>query len=155
MTIDEMQLTPLLAAIARDFVATFPSVQFISGLRTIESQAQAMAADIMQSKTFIRDTYIASPIIVLMTDAVDALTTPLTQDAVEQCLWQVMQGAAPEDLLHVSKHLPGEDSLSHAFDCLPASVSDNARIWLQSRVVRSGGRVLFTESGLDRVHVQI
>ncbi len=134
---------------AVDFEAAFPSVVFTSGKRTLEAQANAMAQNCMLASDFIRRTYVSSPLILRLAEWTEGLTRPTTKTALYAGILAILKAAAPIELARLSRHL-----IAEAFDCEPATVSASARAWLIARAAQCGGRVIFKEAGIERVHWQ-
>lgn len=140
-------LIPPVDQVAADFQLAFPAAVINSGLRSLDEQASAMAADIVLNRQFIAETYLHGAKLQLW---VDANPDAVTQASIALGLLSVLNQLSPAELRLISRHLTGE-----AFDVLPATVTTDAKAWLIARAAELGGRVLFSEGGLPRVHFQV
>lgn len=97
--------------------ARFPDIVFTSGRRSVDSQVQAMAADVVQDRQFIAATYKASALCQACQQWVDAHPEAQTQASVAAGLAEVFAAAGEAEVMKFSKHLTGD-----AFDIQPVSV---------------------------------
>jgi hypothetical protein len=149
-------LNPVCQKFARDYLDAFPvGSSFTSGRRSIDDQARADAQCVVESRAFIPNIYVPSPVRAAMVSICDA--NPYADAATLGPLFAACLGAFSDDALsHFSLHLSG-----NAVDCAP--IGDPAREqWATQYVaawIAAGGsarsKVLTRESGLSRLHVQI
>jgi len=96
--------------------ARFPHLVFTSGRRSIRSQAQAMAADVLKNRHFIAATYKPSAVCTACQKWVDAHAEAQTQSAIAEGLFSVFAAMSEADVMKFSKHLTGD-----AFDLQPVT----------------------------------
>ncbi len=152
-----------LGAVARDlankFLEAFPDALLTSGVRSIHSQASAMASNCCINANWIRETYLSSPASVACQAAVDGLfklETP-TQDFVAVALVNALSVFDAANLRRLSWHMSGD-----AFDVMPVAgeegeaMKDCLKNLVSDRIAAGGhGKFLDTEGGLTRWHVQV
>lgn len=97
--------------------ARFPDIVFTSGRRSIDSQVQAMAANVLQDPRYIATTYKASMLCQACQQWVDAHPEARTQASVAAGLAAVFAAAGEAEVMKFSKHLTGD-----AFDLQPVTV---------------------------------
>ena len=152
-------LRPASATIAAGYLTAYPGDTIISSLRDIPGQAAAMASRVVENrdKKWIVETYKDSGVEEACQAAVDALTAPLSLEAVAEALTNVLQGFTPEQLHALSWHL-SSDAQCDAFDLSPTR--DPIRIKTLECLVadcnNAGGqaRLLLVEGGQPACHVQ-
>lgn len=111
MTIDQLNLAPLMKQRASELQTAHPSVQFLSGRRDIQSQAHAMATQVVDDRDWIVHTYKHAT---LLQTAVDFYEGPWTIDGLSEKLAQTMYGMSADELSRISDHLQG-----NAVDLVP------------------------------------
>jgi len=109
MTIDQLQLAPVMERQARALQTAFPNVVYISGRRDLARQAQAMAANYIQDpQGYLVHNYIHAA---ELQAAVDAQREVTSLDGIAHLFYTVMEG---DPSLVRSPHLDGD-----AVDLLP------------------------------------
>ncbi len=152
MDIVRLNLVGRAAIAARELAHLHPDVEFTSGRRSIEKQAEAMAKNIARSsRQWIVRTYKASDASEAIQAWIDAHPEATTQNDLCRGIVSVMHALAPEDLGKLSKHLSGE-----AFDVKPVTgMWGNMLLSTLRRVVaRNHGTLLEQEGGLTIWHAQ-
>ena len=94
--------------------ARFPFIVFTSGRRSIQSQAEAMAADVLKDRRFIATTYKPSALCQACQEWVDAHPEVRSQAAIAEGLSGVFGAVGEAEVMKFSKHLTGD-----AFDVEP------------------------------------
>jgi hypothetical protein len=149
-------LNPAAQKFCRDYLAAFPvGSSFTSGRRGIDDQARADAQCVVESRSFIANTYAPSPVRDAMVAVCDA--NPTADAATLGPLFATCLGQfSDDDLSHFSLHLSG-----NAVDAAPIGDPEREE-WATKYVaawVAAGGsarsKVLTRESGLPRLHIQI
>jgi hypothetical protein len=145
--------------LAETFLAFFPDAIITSGIRSIQSQASAMASNVVLNPSWIRETYLSSPASVACQAAVDGmfkLETP-SQDEVAAALVNALSVFDAANLRRLSWHTSGD-----AFDVMPVAgeeggqMKDKLASLVRERIACGGqGKFLTTEAGLVRWHVQV
>lgn len=147
-------LNPVAQKLASDFLVQYPYAQIISGRRTVDEQAQAMAYNVCRNPRWIALTYVVSPVALACQAWVNEQTLPINFYSASKGLCGIMESFRPEELIHLSWHLTGD-----AFDVEPtenALMSKTLAMLLAHRIADGGqGRFLTTEGGLPRWHVQV
>jgi hypothetical protein len=145
----DLGLVGVAAEVAADFEVAFPDAVFTSGRRSVAEQAEAMACNVVLNRAWIRETYVPSRVSAACQTWVDTVPQPVNHANIAAGLARVLSGFSDAELARLSLHMGGG-----AFDVSPATVSDEAQAWLVARAAKEGGRVLFREGGLRRVHAQ-
>lgn len=146
--IEKLQLNDNTRDAAVVLRARFPHLVFTSGRRSIHSQAQAMAADVMKNRQFIAATYKPSAVCTACQKWVDAHAEAQTQSAIAEGLFGVFAAMSEADVMKFSKHLTGD-----AFDLQPVTADADA---IQAFIRRLPllEKFLDREGGLVRWHLQ-
>jgi hypothetical protein len=162
-----MLLQPCVQRLVLAFIDAFPGSGMASGRRGIDDQARADAADIVQSRNFIADTYAPSDVRSALVELCDK--NPTADAATLQTLIAALLGTfSDEQLSHFSLHLSGyavdlEPIYSATADAVIEDFVQRVQFctnWVQ-RFVDSGEgdparcKVLTKEAGLTRLHVQL
>lgn len=111
MTIDQLNLSPVMDQRARELQIAFPSVIYLSGRRDVRAQAHAMATHVVTDKHWIARVYLHAAD---LQTSVDTYLGPWNVQALEHLLFTRMMAMAPDVLARVSDHLSG-----NAVDLLP------------------------------------
>lgn len=148
-------LADIARGLALDFLGRFPEAVFTSGRRDIADQAEAMAANVVLNRNWIRETYRISPLSAACQSHVNELGPHLTQEDLANGFRAVMNLSDPSQLRLLSWHLIGQ-----AFDIQPTTElkahADYLRQLVSARITDGGiGKVLTMEGGLCRLHIQI
>jgi len=104
MTIQEMQLHPVMHRYATELQTLHPSVVYTSGRRDLQQQAHAMACNVVSNRQWISRTYRQAA---ALQTAVDYHPGSVTVPQLELLLLNTMQRMGPEELARVSDHLSG------------------------------------------------
>lgn len=149
--IDMLNLSPQTAELAYQIKDVTPSVSFTSGRRDIAKQASAMAANVLRSRQFIKNTYKASTLRDKLQAWVDANPGAITQAAVLNGLMSVFNAADPASVADFSKHLAGD-----AFDVQPVNGALGNQIYnsLNQLQTQGKGKFISNEGGLRRWHFE-
>ena len=147
MTIEELNLTPIAEAAARQLQQKFPQLEFTSGRRNVPQQAHAMAYNIVKTgdRKWIAGTYKAAE---KLQQWVDAHPSAKTIDEIAAGLRATMEAMPEVELLKVSKHLTGK-----AFDIRPVTANAEA-IKNYIRTLPGLSTFLDKEGGATRWHAQ-
>lgn len=148
-------LNDVARGVAMDFLGRFPEAVFTSGRRSIADQAEAMAANVVLNRNWIRETYRVSPLSTACQNHVNQLGPDLTQEDLANGFRAVMLLADAGELRALSWHLSGD-----GFDVQPTTeIQDHAdylRQLVAARISDGGtGKVLTMEGGLVRLHTQV
>lgn len=148
-------LNDVARGVAMDFLGRFPAAVFTSGRRDIADQAEAMAANVVLNRNWIRETYRVSPLSTACQNHVNLLGPHLTQEDLANGFRAIMLLADLGELRALSWHLAGD-----AFDVQPTTElqehADYLRQLAAARISDGGaGKVLTTEGGLVRCHCQV
>lgn len=149
MTIEEMQLHPIMEQACRQFEWAFQNVQWLSGRRDRTSQAAAMAPHIVRDRRWIAKTYLHAA---HLQTAVDFHPEAQTVEQVSNLLFETMLGMTDAELDKVSDHLSGMavDLVPMIFgDGDPTPTGQAALKWLHDYpytkkvLTREGGRIVW------------
>jgi hypothetical protein len=122
LTIDDLDLEAYVADAARRLQAAHPEVVFTSGRRDKRKQADAMAGNVVKNRTWIKETYAASPQRDALQRWVNDHPEATTKAAIATGLLSVMDGWTTVQLGAFSRHLTGE-----AFDVNPVTGGDDIK----------------------------
>lgn len=149
MTIEEMNLHPVMEQACRQFEWAFPHVQWLSGRRDRASQAAAMAPHIARDRRWIAKTYLHAA---LLQTAVDFRPEAQTVEQLSSLLFETMLGMSDGELAKVSDHVVGlaVDLVPMVFnDGDPTPTGQAALKWLHDYpytkkvLTREGGRIVW------------
>jgi len=126
----------------------YPAVTFTSGRRDKAEQASAMASNVVQNRTWIKETYAESEASKACQKWVDDNKDKKKQAEIAAGLKEVLDGLTDAQLAQLSKHLSGD-----AFDVQPVD-KDADGIKKAIRALPSLGKFLESEGGLVRWHAQ-
>jgi hypothetical protein len=149
--IENLMLSAVAKNAAYRLKASFPSVVFTSGRRDKNSQARAMASNVIINRHWIQETYIPNPAISACQNWVNQNPQAVSQAAIAAGLLSVLNGLNDDQLSHISKHLSGD-----AFDVQPVhdDTADGIVGLLHQLTAAVGGEFLDREGGLCRWHAQ-
>lgn len=153
-------LNPVAAQAARDFLAKFPDAILTSGRRSVQSQAAAVAADVVQDPGFIAKTYRHDPITgqqcavaAALQCWIEASIECVAVDGITIAFEKIMGRYSQEELEKFSFHMGG-----NAFDVHPDGDAAKSSYLIDLAAERNaaGGRAEFLskEAGLVRWHWQ-
>jgi hypothetical protein len=146
--IEALDLGPTAKKAAYQLKKKFPTVVFTSGRRNKEDQARAMASNVVENRTWIKETYIQSAARDACQKWLDGNPDKTTKDDITAGLKSVLEGLTDAQLRQLSKHLSGD-----AFDVQP--VEKNAgKIKKAIRKLPGCTKFLDQEGGLVRWHAQ-
>lgn len=149
MTLDQLNLAPIMDQAARQFEWAFSHVQWLSGRRNRQGQAQAMAAQIVKDRQWISKTYLHAA---HLQTAVDFHPDAKTTEQLNNLLFETMLGMSDSELAKVSDHIAGMavDLAPMIFgDGDPTPTGQAALKWMHdypyTKVVltREGGRIIW------------
>ena len=146
--IEALRLAPIASTAAYLLKKAHPSVKFTSGRRSIQSQAHAMAGNVVKNRKWIEQTYKHSPLIKKLQGWVDNNPDKKTQKEVMQGLMSVFNDSTDAEVSTISKHLTGM-----AFDVQPV-FKDAEKIKKTIRKLSGLDKFLDKEGGLVRWHAQ-
>ena len=146
--IEALDLAPLARAAAYSLKKAQPTVEFTSGRRGKEDQARAMAANVVESRRWIEETYKDSPLRRRCQQWVDEHPECTTKDAIAAGLLALFAAASDAELGAFSRHLSGM-----AFDVRPVE-KDGEAIKASIRALPGLDKFLDNEGGLVRWHAQ-
>lgn len=141
--IDRLDLAPDVAQKALALKRHAPGVVFLSGRRTLEQQAKAMAANTVRNRRYIAATYHNSHAVRLLQNWVDQHREVKSRAGIAAGLTRIMRELPEAELLSISRHLTGR-----AFDLEPHSAPVSAVEALEPDLF------LQHEGSLLRWHVQ-
>ena len=138
-------------AAATELREAFPGAVLVSGKRTIEEQAEAMAENIVADRNYVKQTHLpsnASRVCQLWVDSHPSITD---LEGVRKGMLLVLRLMNDADLSSLSRHLTGD-----AFDVRPVGgiVGDRIKAFLVALAAKYGGRFLDREGSLVRWHWQ-
>lgn len=149
--VDELGLVGNARAAAQAVQDKFPGVVFTSGLRTLDAQIRAMAANIYKSQNpnWIKKTYINTGFVRKLNQAVVANWDDIhdSLDDIISTLQKVFDGN-PTDSYSISAHLTGR-----AFDVEPGSV-DKDSLFDYVKTLPGFQKAFDKEGGLEIWHFQ-
>lgn len=148
MTIEEMQLNTNAQNGARILQSVFPNIVFTSGRRDRNSQARAMATNVLVNRRWIEQTYLPSQIRDELQAWVNEALGADTIFEIAQGLLSVMDRFGDSQLRHLSKHLSGD-----AFDIQPVTMGAEGML-AAIRTLPHLDKFLQKEGGLTRWHCQ-
>jgi len=149
MPLEDLDLSPKANAAARALLAAHPQVVFTSGRRDLAGQAHAMASNVIRNRTWIEQTYAATPQRNALQACVDGCAADADQADFAAALLDTMTDWTDADLAHVSKHLSGD-----AFDVQPVPGPAGEAIKATIRSLPGLTKFLEMEGGLIRWHAQ-
>src|SRR5262249_4203593 len=85
-----------------------PSITFTSGRRGKQEQAAAMAANVVENRRWIEQTYAASAIRTRCQDWIDGHPDAKSADDIADGLRSVLDAATDKELAYLSRHLSGD-----------------------------------------------
>lgn len=129
--------------------ARFPGLRFTSGRRDKQSQASAMASNVVQNRRWIEQTYRASPVRDACQQWIDGHPEATTVATLAAGLCEVLNGCTDEALSGLSRHLSG-----YAFDVQPVMTADGDIMKQFIRSLPKLDKFLESEGGLVRWHAQ-
>ncbi len=116
LQIEQLGLVPSVEAKARELQAKAPSVIFLSGRRTLEQQAHAMASNAALDRQYVGRTYAHSPIALRLQRWMNQNPHATDIEHIAAGFLFVMKQCPVSELHHLSRHLTGK-----AFDIAPHS----------------------------------
>ncbi len=144
--IEKLNLAEPAHSAAYALKAAHPNVEFTSGRRDKNSQASAMASNVVKNRKWIVETYKASPLCSRLQKWVDEHPAAKTQDAITVGLISVFDASSPDEVGKFSKHLAGL-----AFDVQPVTKNAEA-IKTTIKGLKGLTQFLEKEGGLVRWH---
>lgn len=148
-----LKLAPRMLARATELQTAYPTVVYLSGRRDLQSQAHAMACNVVTNRQFIQSTYLHAAVLQTIVDVhPEAKTVP----QLEQLFVDAMQALPTVDLMKISSHLTG-----YAVDLLPMEDSDGNMTPIGQAVYQwihdclDTQTFLVREAGLVRWHWQV
>lgn len=146
--IEALDLSVVARIAAYELKKKHPSVQFTSGRRDKQEQANAMAANVVLNRSWIQQTYAHSAARDACQKWVDDNKDQRTTDQIATGLRKVLDGLTDAQLARLSKHLSGD-----AFDVQPVE-KDAIAIKNTIRGLPGLDKFLEKEGGLVRWHAQ-
>lgn len=137
---------------ARELVAQHPDVEFTSGKRTREEQANAMAENIVKAgRTWIKDTYKDSKVSRVLQKWIDDRPKAKSKTAISGLLLAAMSLFSDDELSSLSCHFTGD-----AFDVKPIAGLQGTMVLLtlKSLCQKHGGTLITKEGGVVVWHAQ-
>lgn len=150
-------LTPALTKVCIDFLASFPGSSFASSVRTVQSQSNAMAANIVASKRrdWIVEVYKDSAPIRTLQHWVDTHPQAVSATDLAIGLLSVFEAMTDDELAEVSCHFTGEAvDVNIEHDPKKADWQNARVVWLRAKAAEIGGRLIECEGGLPKMHLQ-
>lgn len=150
-------LNPQARSLAWALLAQRPDVILVSGRRTLEQQASAMAGNVLErGNDWVARTYVPSPASKAVASFLAAQDECLDKPSLTAGLYGVLSGFAGAELRALSWHLDGD-----AFDAAP--IGDAALIAIAEQLVADAilagahphSRVVTLEDGMPRLHIQV
>jgi hypothetical protein len=149
MTLDELNLSTVMAQRATELLAAFPSVEYLSGRRDLQGQAHAMACQVVTNRRWISQTYLHAA---TLQSAVDSHPDCSTVPALESLLYNTLLDMSEDEQNQVSDHLTG-----HAVDLVPMEdgeghltpTGEGVYTWIhdcpdtKKFLLREGGKVIW------------
>jgi len=129
LSVDDLDLVDYAKAAADKLQADFPDVIFTSGRRNVLQQANAMAGNVVQNRTWIEETYLATKERDDLQGWVDANPTANTKEAIAAGLAGIMANWTDDQKSRFSRHFSGQ-----AFDVQPVvgTRGGNIKVAIQS-----------------------
>ena len=146
--IEALDLSETAKKAAYELRRQYPKVTFTSGRRDKTEQASAMASNVVQNRTWIKETYLESTASKACQKWVDDNKDKKKQEEIADGLKGVLDGLTDAELAQLSKHLSGD-----AFDVQPVE-QDADGIKKAIRGLPGLGKFLEKEGGLVRWHAQ-
>ncbi len=146
--IEALDLNATARKAAHELKKKFPSVVFTSGRRSKEDQARAMASNVVENRTWIKETYAQSAARDACQKWLDEHKDKTTKEDITAGLKGVLDGLTDAQLRQLSKHLSGD-----AFDVQPVD-KDADKIKKAIRKLTGITKFLDQEGGLVRWHAQ-
>ncbi len=145
--ISSLKLSAKAKKAAEELLKQYPDIEFTSGFRTLDEQADAMAGNVVKKRTYIQNTYYASEASAACQKWVDDHPEAKTQKDIAAGLLETLKGLGSK-ADQLSKHLSGD-----AFDIQP--VSKNAAD-IKKAIQKLPGikKFLDKEDGLTIWHAQ-
>ena len=144
---EELDLVDYAKAAADLLLAKHPQVVFTSGRRGVADQCHAMAENVVQSRTYIRDTYVATPQRDQLQKWVDTHPGATNKTAIAAGLLSVMNTWTDKQKMSISRHLSGQ-----AFDVMPVNGAAGNAIKKTIGTLPNLRKFLEKEGGLVRWH---
>jgi hypothetical protein len=145
--IDSLKLSPKAKKAAEQLLKEYPGIVFTSGRRDLAEQASAMAANVVETRDYIKNTYSSNDASKACQKWVDDHAEAKTRKEIAAGLLKTLKDLGPK-AGQISKHLTGD-----AFDVQP--VKENAEAIKKSiRELPGVQKFLEKEAGLERWHVQ-
>ena len=145
--IASLKLSTTAKKAAEKLLEEFPDIEFTSGRRDLAEQASAMAANVVQTRDYIVNTYAASDASRACQKWVDDHPEATTKKAIAEGLLKTLKGLGSK-AGQISKHLTGD-----AFDVQPVA-KNAAAIKKAMKNLPGATKFLEKEAGLVRWHVQ-
>ncbi len=140
---------------AQELLKAFPDAQLASGKRDRESQARAMAGNLVMNRSWIPQTYRQPLCKVALQCHLWVANTPsaVSQSDIAAGLLSIMQGFGDDELGKLTLHLSGD-----AFDV--RKLRDKVRngqmkAYLHELAHKHGGTFLEREGGIEVLHFQV
>jgi hypothetical protein len=143
LSVDDLDLVEYAKAAASKLQSDFPDVIFTSGRRDVAQQANAMAANVVQNRHWIMDTYADSNERDDLQAWVDANPTATTKEAIASGLAGIMSNWTDEQKGRFSRHFSGQ-----AFDVQPVTGSNGNLIKAGIKSLPNLRKFLDSEGGL-------
>ena len=144
--IDDLGLAEHARSAAAKLMADFPAVVFTSGRRTVAQQADAMAANIVQNRQWIKQTYAQSAERDALQKWVDDYPEATSRAAISTGLQGVMANWTDAKLVRLSRHIVGL-----AFDVKPTG---DANLKEAIRALPNLVKFLDSEGGITIWHAE-
>ncbi|HEX3598804.1 MAG TPA: hypothetical protein VHU84_01605 [Lacipirellulaceae bacterium] len=145
--IDSLKLSPKAKKAAEQLLKEYPDIVFTSGRRDLAEQASAMAANVVETRDYIKNTYSSNDASKACQKWVDDHPEAKTRKEIATGLLKTLKELGPK-AGQISKHLTGD-----AFDVQP--VKENAdEVKKSIRELPGVQKFLEKEAGLERWHVQ-
>ncbi|WP_299703278.1 hypothetical protein [uncultured Tateyamaria sp.] len=148
-TITELNLIDPALEGAKQLQKAHPEVMFLSGRRTVSSQSQAMASNVVLNRDWIKETYALSNQRDALQAWVDNNPDAKSKNAIAKGLAGVMTPWSDAEKLKISRHLAGL-----AFDLKPVSGTQGDDIKKTIKQLPKLRRFLEKEGGLVRWHAE-
>lgn len=147
--VDRLNLAPRAHAAALALLAAHSSVIFTSGRRDAADQARAMAANVIQNRCWIAETYRPTAERDQLQAWIDTHPEVTTKDAVADGLRTIMETWSDARRARLSRHFAGL-----AFDVRPVGGAAGAAIKASIRGLPGLVKFLEGEGGLVRWHAE-
>jgi hypothetical protein len=134
---------------AQQLLKEYPRIVFTSGRRDLAQQANAMAANVVEKRDYVKETYSSNEASKACQKWVDDHPDATTQKVIAAGLLETLKALGPK-AGQISKHLTGD-----AFDIQPVKDKEQADAIKKSiRELPGLQKFLEKEAGLERWHVQ-